>query len=312
MNELPPADTEEQYEALDAGELEGPVRVLCERLGLPTATVKRFEEGSLPVYAVGEGLVLKLYPPVFAHEVVVESAALRALEGQLPVPTPGVRGTGRTVAGWSYLLMDRLPGESLREAWPRISTTQRRVLMERAGETLAQLHRVPPPAELGPGDWRLFLAEQRATVVGRQRALGLGEEWLGQIPAFLDSIRLPETTGAFLHTEFMPVHLLVQETDEGWGFSGLFDFEPALRGAPEYDVVAAALFVTRGDPVLLGRLLDGYGYARESRAALPKVLMAYTLLHGQCHLPWFIRELGVGEAQTLEGLARHWFSSAAG
>lgn len=174
--ELPPADDEEQYEVLGAEDLEGPVRVLCERLGLPTVTVKRFEEGSLPVYAVGEDFVLKLYPPVFAHEVVVESAALRALEGQLPVPTPGVRGTGSAGAGWSYLLMDRLPGESLAEAWPRISPTERRLLMERAGEALAQLHRVPPPTELGPDDWRLFLAEQRATVVDRQRALGLGED----------------------------------------------------------------------------------------------------------------------------------------
>lgn len=307
MTELPEADTEEAYEALDGGELDKAVLALCERLGLPTGAVERFAEGSLPVYAVGESLVLKLYPPVFADEVTVECAALRALDGELSVPTPGVREVGQ-VAGWGYLVMDRLHGTSLAEAWPRIPVTERERLVGRAGEVLAELHRIRPPAELGPADGESFLAHQRAGVVERQRAIGLGEEWLEQIPGFLESVELPTRHAVFLHTEFMAVHLLVQETEAGWALSGLFDFEPAQRGFPEYDFVAAAVFITRGDPALLGRLLEGYGYERELLAGLPRVLMASTLVHVQCHLPWFMRELSVGQARTFDELAEHWFS----
>jgi hygromycin-B 7''-O-kinase len=44
-----------------------------------------------------------------------------------------------------------------------------------------------------------------------------------------------------------------------------------MIGDPAYDFVAGGLFVTRGDPDLLGRILKAYG-----RTFDPAVLMAYT------------------------------------
>ncbi|MBU7596740.1 aminoglycoside 3'-phosphotransferase/choline kinase family protein [Streptomyces sp. P38-E01] len=307
MTDLPTAATVEQYEAVGAEELHAAVAHLCERLGLPTERIARFPQGSFPVYALGRHLVLKLYPEVHADELAVESAALRALHGRLPLLTPGVLDTGYS-GGWGYLLMERLYGESLEDAWPHIPEQGRLDLLDQLGRTLVALHRVPPPAELGPDDWQLFLKQQRSACVDRQRALGVGEEWLSRIPEFLDSVALPEPARpALLHTEFMPAHVRVEETVEGWTATGLLDFEPAMRGAPEYDLVAVGIFLTRGRPVLLRRLLTAYGWPDDELAELPRVLMAYTLLHAQCHLPWFMRELPPGGARSFEELAEVWF-----
>ena len=87
-------------------------------------------------------------------------------------------------------------------------------------------------------------------------------------------------------------NLLVIQADEGWGLSGLVDFEPAMSGAPEYDLVGPAIFVARGDSDLLGHILAAYGYgAAETNGALQARLMAYTLLHRYSHLGVFWRQI---------------------
>src|SRR6266511_2819299 len=141
----------------------------------------------------------------------VEHRVLQAIHRRLPIPTPGVEHAGE-LEGWGYLLMERLHGQPLTTAWP------------------------------------LFLAQQRAGCVDHQRAAGLHGAWLEQIPAFLDSATLdPVPRPVLLHTEVMREHLLVTPHPDGWSLSGLLDFEPAMRGAREYEFAAVGLFVSRGD-----------------------------------------------------------------
>ncbi|MBB1252255.1 phosphotransferase family protein [Streptomyces alkaliterrae] len=307
---LPHVLTEEQCQELDAERLRPAVTRLCERLGVPGARPEPFEEGSLPVYAVGEELVLKLYPPPYVDELRVESAALRALHGRLPVAVPEVRAA-EVVEGWGVLLMDRLPGESLARAWPGLSAAERRRVVEFLGRALAATHAVPPPDDLGPADWATFVKDQAAGCVARQRELGTPAAWLRQIPDFLAAVELPAGPTVFLHTEFMPVHVHGRREGERWTVTGLLDFEPSMRGAREYDLVAVGLFVTRGDAGLLHAFLTAYGLEEREIAAIPRVAMAYTLLHRHCHLPWFSREIPPGDATTFDELAHRWFGVTA-
>ncbi|PXY27012.1 phosphotransferase family protein [Prauserella muralis] len=290
---------------------EFPVAALCARLGL-TGPVERFPEGSLPVYAVGEDLVLKLYPPGDAAEARTETLVLRALDGRLPVPTPAVVGEGEW-RGWWWLLMSRLHGESLASAWPRLSTPERAGLATSLGETLAALHAVDDPAltELEPRDWAGFVAARRGVVAAEQRELGLDERWLRQLPDFLDAVDLGEPEPVLLHTEFMREHVLLRHDGKRWHVSGLLDFEPAMRGAAEYDLVAAGVFLAGGDTRFLRSLLLGYGY---SPAALDvcfaRRCLAYTLLHRYANLAGYLRRLPAPPEPTLDALARTWFLPA--
>lgn len=297
---FPIADAEEQFDAIakDEAALRPGVLALCDRLGITGRAVERFPDGSLPVYAVGDELVLKLYPGVYLEEVAVERDVLRAVQGRLPVPTPSVKDSGE-FDGWGYVLMGRLHGESLKSAWPRLDQAQRNRVSTQLGEALAELHRLPVP-ELGPPDWDAFVATQRAGCVDRQASRDLDAEWLAQIPDFLASVDLGTPELALLHTEVMSDHLLVSPD---LALSGLFDFEPAMRGATEYEFVATGVFLTRGDHAAHRALLTGYGDVDVD----PRRVLAYALLHVYSNLAWYLREVPPPSGRTLDTLAEHWF-----
>lgn len=312
---FPLADTVDRYLAVrdDDERLRRAVTALCGRLGLGAVDVIRFGDCSLPVYAVGEARVLKLYPGAFEHSYQVERCVLQAIQGRLPVPTPALEDAGE-FEGWSYLLMERLYGQPLTTVWPRTSVAQRRGLATQLGEALAVLHATTAMIAseldaLGPADWAVFLARQRAGCVDRQRASGLDSVWLGQIPGFLDAVALDSTPPqVLLHTEVMREHLLVAPHADGWSLSGLVDFESAMRGAREYEFAAVGLFVSRGDPDFLRRVLVAYGYRPgELDDALPRRLLAYALLHRYSDLRRWLELLPSPPAPTLDSLAASWW-----
>lgn len=138
---------------------------------------------------------------------------------------------------------------------------------------LAALHGLNPgplDAILGPADWAAFLAGQRATATERQRQVKLPDPWLSQIEGFLESAPLtPGQQRVLLHSEVIREHPMV---DPGtWRLSGLLDFERAMTGDRAYEFAAAGLFVSRGDPRLLGRILAAY-----ARSFDPRELLAYS------------------------------------
>ncbi|MGY6655196.1 phosphotransferase [Amycolatopsis sp. TRM77291] len=300
MTPFPPAGTEAEFDALTRQDLLPAVT----SLGLGEAVP--FTEGSLPVYAVGEDLVLKLFPPVHLDELPTERTMLEVLHGKLPIPTPAVHDVGER-DGWGYVLMERLRGETLKDAWPKLSTEDKHRLAPELGEALAALHSLRDPRldVLEPPDWAAFVAGQRAKVVEHHRRTGLDESWISQIPAFLDSVDLGSPPVVPLHTEFMRDHLMVAHDGERPRLTGLFDFEPAMRGAAEYDFVAVGLFVSGGDKDFLRRLLAGYG--AEPDEAFSRRCLAYALLHVYSNFTWYLRVLPAPDEPTLESLGRAWW-----
>jgi hygromycin-B 7''-O-kinase len=314
---FPVTRTREDFERVrrDDARLRPGVRAICELLGLGNSGIVRYPEGSLPVYAIGDSLVLKVYPPLDSSERESESAVLQTLESRLPIPTPAVHAGGE-FEGWGYLLMDRLRGESLAATWPRIRPDERLRLASGLGAALAVLHSIDgPDVETVRIDWPRFVAEQRRTAVERQRQRGLDDHWLRQIAGFLDNTPLGDPpTESLLHTEVMREHLLVERGPTGWSLSGIFDFEPAVVGAPEYEFSSVGLFFSCGDAHLLRRVLLAYGY-REPQLGpeLERRLLAYTLLHRYSDLPWYLRRLSPGpQASTLRALAARWWGVGPG
>ncbi|MEU3271589.1 aminoglycoside 3'-phosphotransferase/choline kinase family protein [Saccharomonospora sp. NPDC006951] len=280
-------------------------------LGLGAAPISRFPGGSVPVYAVGEDLVLKLFPAEDAGEARVEATVLAALEGRLSIPTPAFVGAGEA-EGWHYVLMRRLSGEPLSQAWSRLSTSERAELAERIGVALAELHAVTDPslATLEPLDWRAFVRERRDVVVAEQRERGLGDEWLARIPGFLDEVELGSGEPVLLHTEVMREHVLLREGTATP--SGLFDFEPAMPGAPEYDFVAVAVYLAGGGEEgasFMRTLLRAYGYApSDVDERFARRCLAYTLLHRYGNLRAYLDWMPAPPEPTLDSLAVTWFA----
>lgn len=305
---LPAAADDAGWDALcaDDAALAPGVGVLLARHGLSAAPRRRYDSGSLPVYAVGQAHVLKLFPPTERDHASIEARTLAAVQDRLPIPTPRLVAAD-THDGWPYLLMSQLPGQRLVDAWPALGTSERDAVADRLGEAVATLHAIDttPLADFTPR-WDDFVPAQRASAVQRQASRGLAPQWLEQIDAFLERwMPPPAPRQVLLHTELMREHLMV---DQG-ALSGLFDFEPAMLGAAEYDFASVGLFVSCGDARFLRRLLLAYGYAPHALdAGLQNRLMAYALLHRYSHLPWYLERLPCPDATSLERLASYWWA----
>ena len=306
---LPAVRTDQEWQAVvfDESLIRPAAEDLAGRLGLAGAGLRRYPGGSRPVFAAGGHRVLKLYPTVSAPDSVTEARVLDYLNGRLPVATPELLAHGEYENGWRYLLMSQLPGTELAAAWPAIPRPHQDRVASQAGEMLAALHGLDPERlhpVLGPADWAGFLASQRATAPERQRQVKLPDSWLSQIEGFLESAPIaPGRERVLLHTEVTREHLVVQPGT--WTLSGLLDFERAMTGDRAYEFVAAGLFVSRGDPRLLGRLLAAYG-----RSFDPRELLAYTLLHVHSNLPECLAQLPAPPEPTLDCLALTWFGTA--
>ncbi len=301
-----------EYEPLSRDEalLRPGVDAMCDILGLAPTSLRRYPDGSLPVYAVGDSLVLKIYPPFDLAARDTESTILQVVDGRLSVPTPGVRALGE-LDGWGYLLMDQLHGVSLAEAWPHVPADDRIRIAAAMGEALAELHCVSDVRlDAVRFDWPSFIKEQRSTAVERQRRRGLESCWLEGISDFLARTPVGDgRTESLLHTEIMREHLLVERARDGWQLSGLFDFEPAMVGAPEYEFASVGLFLSCGEPKLLRRVLLSYGYTEVALdEALERRLLAYGLLHRYSNLPWFLKRVPPPpHVRVLPELASVWW-----
>ena len=132
--------------------------------------------------------------------------------------------------------------------------------------------------------------------------------WSRSSPSCSAGPARPTREQVLLHTEIMREHLLVEPAGSGWRLSGLFDFEPAMRGAREYEFASIGLFVSGGDARALRCILRAYGYAEAALDnALQNRLMAMALLHRYSNLPWYLQRLPLPGAQRLEQLAAHWW-----
>ncbi len=307
MTPLPTAHDEAGWDALcdDEPALAAGVTALLSRHGLAHQPRQRYDSGSLPVYAVGTQHVLKLFPPSEQAHATVEARVLAAVQGKLPTPTPQLIAAD-SHEGWPYLLMSQLPGRRLVDVWPALTLAERDRIADMLGETVAALHAIDttPLAGLQPR-WDDFIAEQRASASERQSQRRLDAHWLERIPDFLERWMPPcATRHVLLHTEIMREHLMVDDAS----LAGLFDFEPAMLGAAEYEFASVGLFVACGDARTLRRVLLAYGYAPHALdEALQCRFMAHALLHRYSNLRWYLERLPAGDATTLEQLAIRWW-----
>jgi hygromycin-B 7''-O-kinase len=284
------------------------VDAIVQRHRLGPTPPRRFARGSLPVYAIGPAQVLKLYPPTDVAAAEVEARTLAAVHGRLPWPTPEPQ-VRESIDGWPYLLMSRLHGQPLADAWPALAADDRARLADGLGAGLAVLHGLDTAAlaDLPPPHWQPFIRAQRTSAVERQARRGLEAAWLEPIDAFLDRWAPPAGAGrALLHTEVMREHLLVEPQAGRWRISGLVDFEPAMLGEPLYEFASVGLFVAGGDASLLTRTLRAHG-GIALEPGLPQRLLAMALLHRYANLRWYLQRLPAPGARTLEALAERWF-----
>jgi hygromycin-B 7''-O-kinase len=273
------------------------VHVIARRHGVRGA-ISRIPEGSMPVFAVGDAAVLKLFAAPHHRWYVAERAFLDRIHGRLGVPTPEILGAGDEDEGWAYVLMSRLHGAPLDRVLPGEPRPAQERAMDALADVVARLHALPTEG-LPREDWEAYVERQAAACVEVQRSKGLAESWLAQLPSFLARHRpRPPHRLTIVHSELGPGHVFYEQG----AITGVIDFADACVGDPDLELPAVGIFVARGDRALYRRFLGALG-----RDVAPERALLYTLLHRYANLAWYLREVGAGGAGTLEELAHAWY-----
>ncbi len=303
---LPPIPDADAFRAVRTADIYRPALAEIARRHRLAGEPRRLAGGSLPVFALGDEHVVKLFPPLFRRNRDNERDALDFLEGELPVATPALRAADE-LDDWPYVVMALLPGRRMDEVWPDLTRADQIRLAGELGELIAALHELPVGEALAFVQivWSAFIEERRALCAAHQASRGADPRWLGRIPGFLASLDLSDAREpVFLHTEVMPDHLLVGGDGH---LSGLVDFEPSMVGAREYEFAAVGLFFARGDRDLLRAALAPGGHRADD--ALSLRLCGYALLHRYSHLAWYLERIPPRPGTTtFEALAREWFA----
>ncbi|QMU69774.1 phosphotransferase family protein [Streptacidiphilus sp. P02-A3a] len=263
---------------------------------LPPAQPPRAAPRSSPLLVqwelaeTGAGVAHDLAAPGRARELTV----LRYLSQRLPVPRP----LGRlTLSGQQYAVYSRIGDRDLQEVLPTGGSTPPLppgteprgavepaaldALPEQLGRLLAELHRVPAPAD-GPewhGDpgFRLLTdarAGEAASHTEREldralrRAAEHGLATARQQAAARRALESAEGSGphalGFVHFDPHPRNVRIATRDGRPSLAGLIDFKNAQYWYPEFDLVVADWHLAAA-PAAAARFRSAYETARGAR-----------------------------------------------
>ncbi len=242
-----------------------------------------FVTGTNLVVALGERLILKIFPPMLRSQFVSERASLAQLCGRLSVPFPEIVAEGERDR-WPYLVITRLDGVLGSDAWPAMEEAEKERVLRQIGAVIAEVQRVPPGPLLGiEPSWDAFLRGQIAGCRARHTRLGLAPKFLDGLDDLLcDAATLipADAPPVILVGEYIPENFLLANDNGAWRVAGLFDFGDVMTGWHEYDLLGPSAFMTAGHPRRVQSLFEGFGYARaDIDFALKRRLLALMLLH---------------------------------
>lgn len=278
---------------------------LCHLHGIRVYEFIPFAAGSALVAAVSDEAVIKILQPPCREEWDTEQWALSrmpSLSSDLGIEIPRLLAANVDDSGWSYIIMSRVPGIQMDQAWPSITQENRLALMNEIGKLMAFVHQ-NSSVENQLEKWNSFLSSQKEKCQNRHRELKMPEWFIDGIPEYIGKFSKRVFRPVLLTGEYTPFNLLVTEVNGQWKLTGMIDFADAFVGDPEYDLIGPGVFLGGGDPTLVNSLVKGYGLKMND--GLRQRLMSLHLLHRFSH---FKRQVSLkdwqSKANSLEGLAK--------
>ncbi|WP_025682449.1 phosphotransferase family protein [Paenibacillus maysiensis] len=238
--------------------------------------------------------------PLFSGQWVEERFMVEQLHTRtsIPVPTPYLVDETGDIFGWSYAVMPRLDGQhihtpELQAKWTPLAKQQ---IAEMLASVLLELHswKVEISGELDTISLaiRPFEVSYRAWLYGRirywledaQKYSDISTQDMAWVECILEDARQAFDdldTSTFVMGDFKPQNFLVQNGDNGWKVSGLFDFTTAYFGDGVADLPKITImYLENGEEELARRFLTAYLKGMETQKGFAERFRVH-MLHQQ-------------------------------
>jgi hygromycin-B 7''-O-kinase len=259
---------------------------IASRHGLSASELTPLDKGTHLVWATGRS-VLKLFVPLWNEDAILETRLLEMASGTgLPVPQLEAQGE---LEGWRYVVLSRLPGEHLGDAWRGLDDGGRSRLAAHLGETMAALATLPRERLADRAiTQEALVAERLERVLADQRERGGDETLLAELQQFLSEMPpLVSAESVVLHADLTGDNVLVA----GDRVSGVIDFADAFVGPATYELAVPACFVTRGSPQHRDAMIRGRGF--DATPEMIGTVRAWAILHRYGHVARMMEAAGV-------------------
>lgn len=254
-----------------------------------------YPDGSNLVASVDNEYVIKIFPPFHRDQWESEYRVLSALqESALDICVPGLRASGKRQDHWTYVVVEKLPGQTLESVWPKLSKSEKAEILSQIGTIMKKVHTVPigQLSSLEP-EWTSFIGRQTDSCADRLRRSNLPDWMLDELQEYVDSFRdfLPGSINPVILTgEYTPFNLLVEKHGGRWEITGMIDFGDAMVGFSEYDLLGPSLFLAEGKKDLVLSLVNSYAnYDKQQLLSLRRRLMVMAILHRYSNLSFQLR-----------------------
>lgn len=310
MMVLPPIPDIDAYRRVyrDAATWLPAMRAICAEQGLDPATLSFAPPGTHVVFRAADELYIKLFAPLWGSDYVSERAVLAALPDGPHRFVPRLVAEGQ-IDGWPYIVITAVHGTPLCQVWDGLSDEERLSIARQCGAYMAWLHTAPlDKLDAIAVDWPAFIATQTEACIQKIAHAGLDRSWVAAVRAMMDRIASAHRGCArrvLLSADVTDEHVMVEQRDGVWRFSGYIDFGDAMLGHPLYEFAAPGCSIARGIPALVRAMLLGYGYPdAQLDLDLAQRLTAYTLLHRYITLADLLALFAPHPPRTLAELQR--------
>ena len=182
------------------------------------------------------------------------------------VPAPVAAGFRQPERPW--LVQTTVPGQPFAGVLPLMDTDSRAAVWRQVGTLLRHLQAIEvswfgtPDGRCRYPDWVSMVRADAEGLLDDAHRYGLAtepfERLLADIDVHADALREVRAP-AIVHSDLDPRHVFVQQGSEGWGISGVIDWEYARYADPLSEIVIVGLLARPEDDPDRQAFLQGYG-----------------------------------------------------
>jgi aminoglycoside phosphotransferase (APT) family kinase protein len=233
------------------------------------STIKVIEKGVVnPIYEINGKYILRIHTRE-PHLVKLEKEAfiyetILKKKSRFPVPQVINLDTSKTLIPHNYMLMTKIEGKDLDDAWTDMSMKKRKDISFRLGKVIAHLHKIKMksfggimPSERKYKTWHGLIHSILETYAGRHRHYNVvPKKTINAIEKYFkknkDLFKI-KIQPVLLHGDWHRENIRVHKNR----ISGVFDFEWALAGHNEFDF-KNIMPLSKREKILQSEIIEGY------------------------------------------------------